>query len=303
MNPFVADPEWHGWIVAYFFLGGIAAGAYAVASMASFFGDEAERRGTRVAYYIAFPLVNLCGLFLTLDLGRPERFWHMLIQSQTGRPMLKWWSPMSAGSWGLTVFGLCSGISFAAVLAEDGHFGLARWGPLATRLGRSWAGRIFEAVGTLAAFFLGSYTGALLTATNQPIWADTSWLAALFLVSSTSTGIAAILLLNRLFFPRRYAFLEKPLERLDLAAMALELVVLGLLAYSLGDHLKAAISGWPGVLIPAFVVPVGLLLPALLALLFHKRGLTPAALLVLVGGLALRFAIVGVPGPFLVATR
>ena len=28
MNLFVADPDWGGWIVCYFFLGGIAAGAY-----------------------------------------------------------------------------------------------------------------------------------------------------------------------------------------------------------------------------------------------------------------------------------
>ena len=28
MNLFVADPEWGWWIIRYFFLGGIAAGAY-----------------------------------------------------------------------------------------------------------------------------------------------------------------------------------------------------------------------------------------------------------------------------------
>ena len=43
-----------------------------------------------------------------VDLGRPERFWHMMIQSETFRPMFKWWSPMSAGSWGLSAFGAFS---------------------------------------------------------------------------------------------------------------------------------------------------------------------------------------------------
>lgn len=305
MNRVVADPEWHGWITWYFFLGGVAAGAYAIASMAALFGGESARRGTRMAYYIAFPLIAVCGPLLMIDLNRPERFWHMLIQSETGRPMLKWWSPMSAGSWGLTAFGLFSGLSFVAVLAEDGRFGLGRWAPLARRLGRGVTGRIFEVLGTLTAFFLGSYTGTLLTATNQPIWADTYWLSALFLASSASTGIAAILLLNRWFLPDADAEIDHRLERLDLWAMALELVALTCMAIALGRLAGLAFGRWPGVLIPAFVVPVGLLLPAGLAL--RGRPIAPrlnwAALLVLIGGFALRYAIVEMPGPLLLAHR
>ena len=123
INPWVADPGWHDLIVWYFFLGGIAAGAYVMAALADLFGDAEDRRGVRVAYYIAFPLVSVCGLLLTIDLGRPERFWHMLIQSNTGWPMFKWWSPMSAGSWALTAFGAFSFASFVGVLAEDGWLG------------------------------------------------------------------------------------------------------------------------------------------------------------------------------------
>ena len=98
MDPYVADPHWGGYIVWYFYLGGIAAGAYAVAAMAAIFGGEADRRATRPAHYIAFPLIAVCGAVLTVDLNRPERFWHMLIQSETFRPMFKWWSPMSRPS-------------------------------------------------------------------------------------------------------------------------------------------------------------------------------------------------------------
>ena len=49
MNRFVADPHWHGYIVWYFYLGGIAAGAYALASLAHLFGDEDDRRASRFA--------------------------------------------------------------------------------------------------------------------------------------------------------------------------------------------------------------------------------------------------------------
>ena len=59
-----------------------------------------------------------------MDLERPERFWHMMFQSEVvhaaldagwplggwgtmiGAPILKWWSPMSIGAWALAVFGV-----------------------------------------------------------------------------------------------------------------------------------------------------------------------------------------------------
>ena len=72
MDRYVADPHWGGYIIWYFYLGGIAAGAYALAALASLFGDESDRRASRAAHYLAFPLVSLCGPLLIIDLGRPE---------------------------------------------------------------------------------------------------------------------------------------------------------------------------------------------------------------------------------------
>ena len=159
LNTSVADPGWHGLIVWYFFLGGIAAGAYVMAALADLFGDADDRPGVRVAVLPGLPAGGRLRALLTIDLGRPERFWHMLIQSNTGRPMFKWWSPMSVGSWGLSAFGLFSFASFVGVLAEDGWLGLKRFSPLAARLRTGWTGRLFALGGSLSAFFLGSYTG------------------------------------------------------------------------------------------------------------------------------------------------
>src|SRR5437773_3644130 len=135
---FVAEPEWGWWIVLYFYLGGIAAGVYFLATMIDLFGGEEDRELARTGYCIAFPLVVLCGIFLILDLDRPERFWHMLFQSERVHealdegwplggwetmfeaPMLKYWSPMSIGSWALTLFGLCSFLSLVGSLWETG---------------------------------------------------------------------------------------------------------------------------------------------------------------------------------------
>jgi formate-dependent nitrite reductase membrane component NrfD len=101
----VASPHWEWWLVFYFFLGGIAAGSYFMAALIELVGTERDRELAKVSYYIAFPLIIICTVLLILDLGRPERFWHMMLQANTLWPMFKYWSPMSVGSWALAIFG------------------------------------------------------------------------------------------------------------------------------------------------------------------------------------------------------
>ncbi|MCA1684669.1 MAG: polysulfide reductase NrfD, partial [Planctomycetia bacterium] len=257
----VVLPGWHGWIIAYFYLGGIAAGAYGVHSLAGLFGDEDAHRATRAGAYLAFPLVGVCGLILIVDLNRPERFWHMMVQSETFRPMFKWWSPMSAGSWGLSAFAGFSALSFAGALAEDRWPVLGRWSEPAAGLRRGPVGRVVQVGGALASFFLGAYTGTLLSATNQPGWAQTTWLSPLFLASAGSTGVAAILVATPWRPTGSPVGAAHRLERLDAYAILLELAILAAFAVSLGPLAGPAFGRWPGVLIPAFVLPAGLLLP------------------------------------------
>ncbi|HEY1861192.1 MAG TPA: NrfD/PsrC family molybdoenzyme membrane anchor subunit, partial [Gemmataceae bacterium] len=182
MNFWVANPEWGWWIILYFYLGGIAAGSYFTATLIELFGTEEDRELPRIGYWLALPLITLCGVLLVVDLHRPERFWHMLFASDQvdqafadgwptsgagwkgmwNAPLLKRWSPMSAGSWALTVFGFCSSLSLLGSLQSDGF--------LPRLLRRGILGRILQVVGCLAGFFVASYTGSLLTATNQPMW-------------------------------------------------------------------------------------------------------------------------------------
>jgi len=301
INPYVADPEWRGWIIWYFFLGGIAAGSYVTAALADLFGTSDDRRGVRAAYYIAFPLVGVCGLLLIADLGRPERFWHMVLKSNTGWPMFKWWSPMSVGSAGLSAFGMFSFASFLGVLAEDARFGLKRFSPMAARLRIGLTGRVFALGGALSAFFLGSYTGVLLGATNQPIWSNTTWTGALFLASAFSTGVATIILINLGFRLDVTEDALDHLERLDTWAMVLELVLIAAFLLSLNKLAVLAIRQWPGVLVLAFVVPVGILAPLGLQRVHRAKAAELACILALVGGFALRAAVVGMPVPLLLS--
>src|SRR5256885_5994578 len=170
---FTAAPHWRWLIVAYFFLGGLAGGSYFLATVMDFFGKREDRPLVRLAYLIAFPAVCVCGLLLTADLGRPERFWHMLVQAQTFRPMVKAYSPMSIGSWALLLFSGCAFLSFVAVLAERGWL---PWPPLRRLSPPAPLGRLVTAVGALLGLYLAGYTGVLLAVTNRPIWADTTLL-------------------------------------------------------------------------------------------------------------------------------
>jgi formate-dependent nitrite reductase membrane component NrfD len=290
----VADPEWGWWVILYFFFGGIAAGAYFLGTLVDLVGAERDRPISRVAYYIAFPLVLLCGILLIVDLGRPERFWHMLIQSNTSLPMFKYWSPMSVGAWALLLFGAFSGASFVGALAEEGRFGLRRLSRLAGLLHRGPIGLLFEVAGSAVGFFIASYTGALLTSTNQPFWSDSNLIGALFLASAASTGIAAILL--ALAFRR-----DVPhdsiisLERTDRWAMVLELALLIAFVASLGGLALAFVTSVYGILLLAGTLFVGVLIPLLLLWRPSLPGsgrVYIAATLVLLGGFVMRYAIV-----------
>ena len=74
-------------------------------------------------------------------------------------------------------------------------------------------------------------------------------------------------------------------------------------AASLGDWSREAFGRWPGLLVPAFVVPVGLILPLIVSRGSGRRGVATSAALALVGGFVLRAAIVGMPIPSLLATH
>ncbi|HEX6289804.1 MAG TPA: NrfD/PsrC family molybdoenzyme membrane anchor subunit [Herpetosiphonaceae bacterium] len=287
----VASPHWEWWLVFYFYLGGIAAGAYFMAALIELIGSEEDRELAKVAYYLAFPLVAICGILLILDLGRPERFWHMLIQSETFWPMFKYWSPMSVGSWALFIFGGLSFLSFLGVLAEDRRFGLGRFSNLARWLHRGPIGLGFELLAAGVGFFIASYTGALLTATNQPFWSDSPLIGALFLASAASTGIATMLLLRRRSTSR--GSLER-LETADSLAIGLELLLIGAFFVSLGALAMPLIRSRFGLLLLIGTGLLGLLLPLALRFMPRLRGgqnMVLPAILVLIGGFILRYSI------------
>jgi protein NrfD len=295
---FTAAPHWQWLIVLYFFIGGLAGGCYFLAALIDLSGRPEDRPLARLGYYIAFPCVVLSGIVLTADLARPLRFWHMLIESNTFRPMFKYWSPMSIGSWALLIFGLFSFLSFLGAVAEDDRI---RWRALRT-IGARWPrlrglgapsalGRVISVIGAIFGLYIAGYTGVLLAVTNRPIWSDTPLLGMLFVVSAASTSAALILLLahrSRWTMPGL-----ANLHRMDEWVIALEVLVLVAVMVSLGPVLQAWLNAW-GVLL-VIVIVLGMVAPLVLSWRARRArewNVTTFAALAVAGSFLLRAIIV-----------
>jgi formate-dependent nitrite reductase membrane component NrfD len=195
---FVRAPQWEWYILGYFFFAGLSGGCYALATLLRLVGDPRDEAAARIGFYASFVTVLACPLLLTIDLGAGwTRFWHMLIDVTPGDQglILKYWSPMSVGAWALLVFGFFATVSALEVFVldrRDRHVMGDPGRPIAGVLGRA-----FNIAGGILGLFVASYTGVLLSVSNQPIWSDTWMLGGLFLASGLSGSAALIALLTR----------------------------------------------------------------------------------------------------------
>lgn len=213
---FVQPPGWEYWIALYFFVAGIAGGSYTLATMLRLWGSPRDEATARIGYLWAFPLVCLGSVFLILDLWSPARFWHMLINTTPGALGLnfKYWSPMSMGSWALVVFGIFSFVSFLEVLGKRGSDRSVADGMI-----------VWNVIGSLVGLFLCSYTGVVLSVSNQPVWSDSYAIGGLFVASALSASAAFLAWMSRYRTDHALAT-ESRLETADGYFVLLELVMI-----------------------------------------------------------------------------
>ncbi len=158
-RPVVKASPWEVDIPIYLFLGGLAGGSSLLAAGADLQGNAALRRPMR---WTALGAITVSFAALVHDLGRPERFHHML-------RVAKVTSPMSVGTWILTVFSPGAGLAVAGELLPllPGAWRRSTIGRAVPGLAR--AGGLLAAVtGTAVA----SYTAVLLSDTATPTWHD-----------------------------------------------------------------------------------------------------------------------------------
>jgi len=182
-RPVVKPAPWGHEVAAYLFLGGVAGGSALLALGGQLTGRDALRRNARLGSVTA---LALGGAALVKDLGRPERFLHML---RTFKPT----SPMSMGTWILSAFGAGMGITVAAE-ADRMTGSRLPLGPLRTVL------RAVEGpAGVEAAVFAGplaAYTAVLLADTATPTWNEAREDLAFVFVSSASLASAGLAMIT-----------------------------------------------------------------------------------------------------------
>jgi formate-dependent nitrite reductase membrane component NrfD len=290
-----------GWQVAgYLFLGGMAAGIMILAALGARRRDgDDPSLSLRLAPFAVLALISVGMLLLLADLEAKRHVYRFYMAF---RPV----SPMSWGAWILVLIYPAALLAGLAGLTQAELRAASAWPPVRAlrigkvlELGRDLGLRrpsAMTAANVVLGVGLGLYTGILLgTLGARPLWGST-WLAPLFLVSGLSTGAAFLMLL-----PVQKAEHEV-LRRWDLAAIGLEVLVLGMF------FLEQATSGAAGraevarffggdLTLPfwSLVVVTGLAVPATLEVVEGRRGLPRtwvAPALVLVGGVALRWIFV-----------
>ena len=109
-------PGWHGIIAWDALLNGMATGLFLAAAVCELAAPAVFLHLAKVAYPVALVLLLIDLGLLVLDLGDPFRFHHMLRVFKPG-------SPMSVGTWSLTIFSLpltaAAGLSLLALLGID----------------------------------------------------------------------------------------------------------------------------------------------------------------------------------------
>jgi hypothetical protein len=169
-RPILKEPAWTLEVPWYFFTGGMAGASAPLAVAARMTGNQ---RLASSALTVAGAGIAASVPLLVSDLGRPERFHHML-------RVFKPTSPMSMGSWALAAMGP------AAVGAA-----------VSDRLGiLPGLGRAAEVISGVIGPSLCTYTGALVANTAVPVWHEARRELPLVFAGSAlaSAGAASTLL-------------------------------------------------------------------------------------------------------------
>ena len=299
--PLLQSADWPLLIDLYFFLAGLAGGAFVVATIADLLGGERNRSVVRVGYYLAFLAVIPCPILLIVDLGVPSRFLHMLVSFKPDQAIgaaainigpfhIKPFSPMNMGAWALLGFSALAFLAALSVFLEDAKRG-RNLSALRTTVG---------VIGGFFGFFLAAYPGVLLGATARPLFQNGSFLGALFLAVGASSGAAAIALILSLLgqgaggTPGRLRQLIIPALLLQAATLALFLLRVGM---SGGEgalqSLALLLSGPYSLIFWVGAVAVGLIVPLVLQVASRQPGLIAiSAVLILVGGFLVKYVII-----------
>ena len=175
-QPVTKPPNWHGLVAWDMLFNNLTTGLFLTAALGELLRPEVFLPLTKIAYPLALLLLLIDLACLVLDLGDPLRFHHML-------RVVKPTSPMSLGTWCLTVYSLPLTVAALIGLLPERSDALEWLRKSAVVLG------VFPALGSAV------YKGVLLSTTSQPGWKDARWLGGYLTSAALLLGCAEMLLL------------------------------------------------------------------------------------------------------------
>jgi Ni/Fe-hydrogenase subunit HybB-like protein len=267
-------PNWHGLVAWDLLLNNLTTGLFLVAATSELAAPTVFAPAAKVAYPIALVLLIADLLCLVLDLGDPLRFLHML---RVFKPS----SPMSLGTWCLTIYSFPLTVAAALSLVPEGGMTL------------EWVRRTAVVLGLLPALASAVYKGVLLSTNAQPGWRDARWLGGYLTNSALLLGCAEMLALSVLMGQESAA----ALLRIALGVLlVVNVIPLGLLVANLGPVLARIYTRGQLWRVGMLTIGGGTLIPLCLVLIGDSPSLMlGAATLLLLGSLVIRFLIVRIP--------
>jgi hypothetical protein len=267
-------PQWHGGIAGDALLNGLATGLFMAAAVSELAVPAVFTPVAKVAYPVALLLLLVDLVLLVLDLGDPFRFHHML---RVFKPR----SPMSVGTWCLTIFSLPLTAAAALSLLAAMGFDL------------EWARKLAVILALLPGFGSAAYKGVLLSTNSQPGWKDARWMGGYLTNSAILLGCAALLVVSVLMGQAQAVAI---LRTAVIALLVINVIPMVLLFASLHPTLARLFTREQRWRTGVLTFTAGTLIPLVLMLLgdglFFVFG---AVLFLLLGSLVIRYVYVMIP--------
>ncbi len=176
-------PGWHGLVAWDLLFNNLTTGLFLFAAVGELAAPDLLGPVAKLAYPVALVFLLTDLLMLVSDLGDPLRFHHML---RVFKPS----SPMSLGTWSLTVYSLPLTLIVAIEAAQLLH--LLPTGSMALE----WVRKAAVVFCLVPAFGSVAYKGVLFSTCSQPGWKDARWLGGWMANSALMLGCAELLAMS-----------------------------------------------------------------------------------------------------------
>ena len=273
-------PGWHGLVAWDLLFKNLTTGLFLFAAVGELAAPALLGPVAKVAYPVALVFLLTDLLLLVSDLGDPLRFHHML---RVFKPS----SPMSLGTWSLTVYSLPLTLIVAIEAAQVLHL-------LPTEsTALEWVRKSAVVFGLVPAFGSVAYKGVLFSTCSQPGWEDARWLGGWMANSALMLGSAQLLALSVLTGDARAA---AALGTVAAVLVVLNLIPTGFVFLEIRETLARIYSDQQIYRVLLLTLVGGTLVPVVLLLAGDG---TPwrlgAVLLIVLGGFAVRSLFLKIP--------